>query len=73
LTVTGTSFPIPLSRYQLGETLGMSIATVNRTLKDLRASRVMEFQHGKLTVKNWDGLMELGQFDPQYLHLKKPV
>jgi CRP-like cAMP-binding protein len=73
LTVTGTSFPIPLSRYQLGETLGMSIATVNRTLKDLRASRVMEFQHGKLTVKNWDGLMELGQFDPQYLHLRKPV
>jgi len=71
--VTGTSFPIPLSRDQLGETLGMSIATVNRTLKELRASRVMEFQHGKLTVKNWDRFMELGQFDPQYLHLQKPV
>jgi hypothetical protein len=56
---------------QLGEALGMSIATVNRTLHELRASRTMDFQNGKLTVKNWQRLAEIGGFDPHYLHLKK--
>jgi hypothetical protein len=49
----------------------MSIATVNRTLHELRASRAMDFQNGELSVKNWQRLAEIGEFDPHYLHLKK--
>jgi CRP-like cAMP-binding protein len=71
--LTGTCFPFQLSRDQLGETLAMSIATVNRTLKELRDSRAIEFQNGTLSIKNWERLMEIGQFDPHYLHLKKPL
>jgi hypothetical protein len=51
----------------------MSIATVNRTLQDLRASRSVDFQRGALIVRNWKRLAELGQFNPGYLHLKKPL
>jgi CRP-like cAMP-binding protein len=72
LTVAFT-YRAPLSLVQLGETLGMSIATVNRTLHELRASRAMDFQNGDLIVKNWRRLAEIGQFDPHYLHLKKPA
>jgi CRP-like cAMP-binding protein len=68
----GHTFVAPISLVQLGETLGMSIATVNRTLQELRATRAVDFQKGELKVRHWQRLAELGQFNPAYLHLKKP-
>jgi CRP-like cAMP-binding protein len=62
----------PISLVQLGETLGMSIATVNRTLNDLRKSRTVDFHRGVLHIKNWDRLAKIALFNPNYLHLKKP-
>src|ERR1700744_4968702 len=62
---------VPISLVQLGETLGMSIATVNRTLNEVRRSRTMDFQRGVLQIKNWDRLANMAQFNPSYLHLKK--
>jgi CRP-like cAMP-binding protein len=66
------TFSAPVSLVQLGETLGLSIATVNRTLLDLRKSRTVDFQKGVLHIKNWDRLSKLALFNPNYLHLKKP-
>lgn len=66
------TFHLPISLTQLGETLGMSIATVNRTLNTLRVSRTMDFRGSTLTVQNWRKLAQIGQFNPRYLHLKKP-
>jgi transcription initiation factor IIE alpha subunit len=63
---------VPLHQGQIGETLGMSIVTVNRTLQALRRSRTMEFRNGELTVFDWKKLVELGDFDPGYLQLKRP-
>jgi CRP-like cAMP-binding protein len=65
-------FAAPITLIQLGETLGMSIATVNRTLQDLRASRAVDFVRGELQILNWKRLADIGQFNPAYLHLKKP-
>jgi CRP-like cAMP-binding protein len=70
LTDDGT-FAAPISLIQLGEALGMSIATVNRTLQELRASQTMDFQRGILHIKDWVRLIELAQFNPAYLHQKK--
>ena len=64
---------LPISLTQLGEALGMAIATVNRTLVELRASRTMDFRGGQLTIRNWSKLCGIGQFDPSYLHLKRPA
>ncbi|WP_315778640.1 Crp/Fnr family transcriptional regulator [Bradyrhizobium sp. SZCCHNPS1003] len=62
---------LPVSLIQLGEALGMAIATVNRTLLELRASRAVDFRSGTLTVHDWPRLSEIGEFDPAYLHLTK--
>ncbi len=62
---------LPLSLIQLGEALGIAIATVNRTLLELRASRAVDFRSGTLLVHNWSRLCAIGEFDPGYLHLKK--
>ena len=62
---------LPLSQMQLGETLGISIVTANRALQALRRTGAMEFRESTLTVKNWDKLTSLGEFDPRYLHLTR--
>jgi len=67
----GNLLVLPISLAQLGETLGMAIATVNRTLTTLRASKTIDFRNGTLTVLNWRGLAKIGQFNPGYLHLKR--
>jgi CRP-like cAMP-binding protein len=67
----GNTFHIPLSLAQLGEALGMAIATVNRTLQQLRASQTMDFRNGELTVLKWRELQRVGDFNPGYLRLKK--
>jgi CRP-like cAMP-binding protein len=63
---------LPLHQGQIGETLGMSIVTVNRTLQVLRRTEAMEFRNGELAVLDWKKLVEVGEFDPNYLHLKRP-
>jgi CRP-like cAMP-binding protein len=68
----GSTLEVPMSLAQLAETLGMSIATVNRTLLELRESRTAQFQRGRLEIKDWDALVEIGQFNPSYLHQKIP-
>ncbi|MGC2774919.1 MAG: Crp/Fnr family transcriptional regulator [Bradyrhizobium sp.] len=62
---------LPVSLIQLGEALGMAIATINRTLVELRASRAVDFRGGTLMVHDWPRLCAIGEFDPVYLHLKK--
>ncbi len=69
--VRDDQLPLPVSLVQLGEALGMAIATVNRTLVELRASRAVDFRSGTLTVHDWTRLCAIGEFDPGYLHLKK--
>jgi CRP-like cAMP-binding protein len=69
--ISGATLELPISLPQLGEALGMAIATVNRTLAELRASRTMEFRGGLLRVHDWPKLCAIGQFDPGYLHLKR--
>lgn len=69
--VRGNRCRMPISLAQLGETLGMAIATVNRTLADLRRSGAMDLREGELIVLKWRELQRLGDFSPAYLHLKR--
>ena len=69
----GSSCAAPLSQIQIGEALGMAIVTVNRTLQVLRRARLIEFRGGVLTVRDWKRLAGVGDFSPEYLHLKRAV
>jgi len=53
----------------LGDALGLSTVHVNRVLQELRGSDLITLRGGTLTVLDWDGLREAGEFDPAYLHL----
>jgi CRP-like cAMP-binding protein len=64
----GASWGLPITLLQLGETLGMAIATVNRTLSALRNSEAVDFLDGRLTIANWTRLVAIGEFNPVYLH-----
>ena len=67
------SLHLPLHQGQLGDALGMSLVTVNRTLQALRRTGAMEFRNGQLTVHDWKRLTEIGEFDATYLHLPEPA
>ena len=62
---------LPITQEDLGDTLGMSTVHVNRTLMMLRAAGMVEFRGGKLTVLDWEKLVEIAEFDPTYLHLRQ--
>jgi len=62
---------LPLTQIQLGETLGISLPSVSRALQQLRQTRAIEFERGRLEVRDWARLAAIGEFDPTYLHLSK--
>jgi CRP-like cAMP-binding protein len=69
----GDTFAAPITLVQLGETLAMAIATVNRTILELRSSQAVDFHRGELQISDWDRMVEIGEFNPSYLHLKRPT
>ena len=65
--------PLPLTQTELGETLGMSLVSINRHLQTLRQTKAADHRAGKLTVRSWSKLASLGEFDPGYLHQIVPA
>jgi CRP-like cAMP-binding protein len=71
--VTGTrndfQFDFAITQSQLAEATALTPVHVNRTLKSLTADGLLEWKHRAVHVFNWQGLVEIGEFDPAYLHL----
>jgi CRP-like cAMP-binding protein len=67
---TGNACELPLTQAELGDATGMSTVHVNRTLQELRARNLIAFKAGSLTILDWAGLVNAGEFDPAYLHLR---
>jgi CRP-like cAMP-binding protein len=67
------SCALPITQADLSDASGLSFVHVNRTLKDLREMRLVTFAKGQLTIHDWDGLVLLADFRPDYLHLKPPT
>ena len=68
----GKSCYAPMTLGQLGETLGISLATVNRVLSELRKAGSLDYRDSKIIIDNWEKLSGFADFDPRYLHLKRP-
>jgi CRP-like cAMP-binding protein len=65
------SCSLPMSQTQLGQALGMSLVSVNRALKRLRADGLADLRLGTLIVHDWLGLKRIAGFDPSYLHVAR--
>jgi CRP-like cAMP-binding protein len=63
------AFDLPVTQVDLGDALGLSPVHANRVLQDLRGNRVIRFDGKRVTILDWDRLVEIGQFDAKYLHL----
>ena len=65
----GNTCDLPITQTELGDALGLSTVHVNRVLQELRGNDLISLRSGTLTVLDWDGLRQAGEFDPTYLHL----
>lgn len=68
--VRGDTCDLPMTQELLADAVGMTAVHTNRTVMLLRESGVVEWKGGKLTIRDWDRLVEIGDFDPAYLHLR---
>lgn len=66
--VDGNSFEMPLTQEQIGEALGITSVHANRVIKQLREEGVVEFNRGRVTVRDERKFQELADFDARYLH-----
>ena len=62
--------PITVGRPRVGGSRSLAIGIhVNRVERDLRSAGLSELKRGRLTILDWKGLQEAGDFDLTYLHL----
>ncbi|MGQ7792833.1 Crp/Fnr family transcriptional regulator [Faunimonas sp. B44] len=67
------SFVLPVTQTELGDALGLSTVHVNRVLRELREADLAVMRTGTVTVLDWEGLRQMAEFDPGYLHLREEV
>jgi len=66
----GNACILPVTQGELGETLGLTVVHVNRTLQDLRRDGLVELKGKHLTILDLDTLQKVALFNPNYLHLE---
>lgn len=71
--VDESSIYFPLTQTQLGDALGMSLVTTNRTIQKLRQLELIDWLDSHIVLHDWKGLAEIGEFDARYLHSKRPL
>ncbi len=64
----GNSLELPLTQTVLGDALGLTPVHVNRVLRKLRLSGVMELGAGVLVISDLAKLATIAGFDDNYLH-----
>jgi CRP-like cAMP-binding protein len=65
------SFEFPVTQSMLADAVGLSVVHVNRTLMDLRRSGMVTWERQTVTIKDWQRLNRLAEFDPTFLNLRK--
>lgn len=62
------SFPFGMTQVHLADATGLTPVHVNRTLRDLRESGLVEVPAREVRILDWDALATVAEFDPAYLH-----
>ncbi len=64
---TTDTVQLPMTQEDLGDTLGLTQVHVNRTLRQLRQEKVLEFLHHRLIIHNFEALKTLAGYATQPL------
>ena len=67
----GDEYALPLTQTDLAECLGLTQIHVNRTLKELRQRKLVEFRSGRVKIFGMKELAAVAEFDPAYLYLER--
>jgi CRP-like cAMP-binding protein len=67
--VTDDGYQLPVTQTELGDALGLSLVHINRTLQELRGEGLISWKGKVVEIVDWEGLQQLAEFDPTYLHL----
>ena len=66
------SFTIPLTQQDVADACGLSIVHVNRTIQELRALGLIEWEKHTVTLLRAQELQAVAEFSPEYLHEVNP-
>jgi CRP-like cAMP-binding protein len=62
---------LALTQQDVGDILGFSAVHTNRTLQVLRERGLLTWRDQQVDILDWRGLVDLADFDPTYLRLRK--
>ena len=62
-------YELPMTQEQLADALALTAVHTNRTLMGLRDDGLISRAHRTIQIENWHSLIQIGDFDPAYLHL----
>ena len=65
----GDRFSLPLTQSELGDTMGLTPVSVNRTLQRLRSEDLITLEQKQLTLHDPERLAQVSGFQANYLHL----
>jgi CRP-like cAMP-binding protein len=67
-----TRYELPMTQEQLADATGLTSVHINRTMKALEAEGLIERPNPRsICIGDWRRLAEVGDFDTNYLHLRK--
>jgi CRP-like cAMP-binding protein len=69
--VNESRFQLPVTQGDIADALGLSAVHVNRTLKKLRAQKLITVNGQFVTISNGESLRAVAGFDPSYLQFRK--
>lgn len=72
LVHNGAEFSLPLTQIELADALSITPIHMNRVLAQFRREGLVSTDARMLTLHNWKAMVEIGEFDPTYLHLDGP-
>jgi CRP-like cAMP-binding protein len=70
---TPLGYACPLTQNMLADAMGLTAIHINRVLRELREDGLATFQHGKVVIHDFDGLVALADFDKSYLDHEGPL
>jgi CRP-like cAMP-binding protein len=67
----GLVVPFPATQVHIADMTGLTPVHVNRSLRALQRDNLAEVRGRMIHILDWPGLVEIGQFDGDYLRLAK--